>query len=153
MELSSKKFERDLKVGEHGEDVVYNILRKSQKVKYIMDVSKAKYFQDRDVDYIVQMYDGDVVLVEVKRDLQIHRTENIAYEEMSNSHIGCLARSHADIVYIVGNDKTYSIRLKEARSVIKELCPNTIKGGDNATLRLVKIKDLIERGVACEVNC
>lgn len=145
-------FEEDLKFGVIGEDIVFNHLRHSPKIKHILDVTKAKKYQEDDVDFIVQTIDEETYLVEVKADRQSHETGHLAYELWSNSNKGCLARSKADYVYYVTMDKTYCFKLNTLREYINQIKPPITIMGDNAKGHLLDIEDLIRKGIITEID-
>lgn len=152
MESEGEMFDEDLRFGTNGEDVVYNHLRHLPKTKHILDVSKSKTFQNDDIDFIVQTIDGEAYKVEVKNDRCADRTGNMFYETKSNSNVGCLARSKADYVFYITSKHIYCFNLKIIRNYIEKTKPNEISGGDNARGYLLKISELIEKGVMQEIN-
>lgn len=107
-----------------------------------VDVRGWKYFQDLDIDFIME----GGLLVEVKTDYRCCNTGNIYYEKYTNSgRIGCCAKTRADAIwyYCVGMG-VYKFRVSELR---KESGRMTRDGRG----MLLRLSDLVARGVCYEV--
>lgn len=147
-------FEEDLGFGRDGEDAVYLMLLHSPKTKNVLDVTEDKtgYFYKKDIDFIQQTIDGQIIKYEVKTDSMAHKTGNIPYEIKSNNNKGCLDRSEADIVafYLSATKQIYFVKLSEWKCFNLRKHYKPIKMGDNAEGFLVPINDLIENKIAYE---
>lgn len=93
-------FKKSIIVGQEGEEIIKNYLRNNPKVKGFDDVSSVEYYQNRDIDLIVDFVDGRAFAVEVKTDT--YTSGNIFYETMSNMECGvkgCMVRSKANFLF------------------------------------------------------
>lgn len=147
-------FSEDLEFGKQGEAIARTILESSTKVKAIIDCSDDKFFQNQDIDYLVERTDGRVLKCEVKTDRMAHRTGNIAWEKTTCGHVGCLEKTSADIVfyYLQENEKMYIFIPSAIKKYIKRTQPNEIKMGDGATGYLLKIRDLLSERLIREIR-
>ena len=112
-----------------------------------MDVSKAKTFQEEDVDFLVQTVDDQVYRVEVKNDRMADETGNICFETKSNSNEGCLQRSKADYIFYVTKKCVYCFSLPDIKWHIEITEPTEVCMGDNARGYLLSIKELKNAGI------
>lgn len=138
----------DLETGKEGERIVRSLLQSSANVKNIIDCSNDKYFQEKDIDLMAEMYDGRVLKYEVKTDRIAHQTGNIAWEETTNGKIGCLAKSEADCIlyYLEGNGELFWFWTQEMRTFIKQSNLKLIQMGGKNTGYLLSIAELIRKG-------
>lgn len=143
-------FKEDLEFGEAGERVAWLELLESPKTKQVLDVRKDKYFQAKDIDFLQLDFSNTVNKIEVKTDRQAHETGNIAFETMSSSNEGCLARSEADYIYyyIEKTKEVIILKLKELKGFINHINPKEIMMGDSARGYLLNIQMLIDYQVA-----
>ena len=96
------KFQKDLRTGVLGEEVVYNFLVKDSQTSKVIDVREDKIFQKLDVDFIQELTNGISRMIEVKTDTQAHYTRNLAYEHTSKKNyktIGCFEKTKADYIF------------------------------------------------------
>lgn len=142
-------FDKDLKDGEIGEHVVWNLLQKSSKVRNIVDVRQDKVFQSQDIDFFVENFDRQFTPIEVKTDFKAHETGNIVYEISTSGHLGCFEKTKAAYIYyyIPVSKIVYMIDVVALRTYIHQLRPEEKKMGDNATGFLLPIKDLLNAKV------
>lgn len=140
-------FKKDLEAGEIGEEVAFRILSSSHQTKSILDVRKDPYFQNLDIDFLVEKYSGIVIKYEVKTDRQAHKTGNIAFEKTTSGNIGCLEKSHADYIlyYLSETQIMYGFWLSAIRKYIRTIKPRIIEMGDAATGYLLKITELEQK--------
>ena len=142
-------FDKDLKDGEIGEHVVWNLLQKSSKVRNIVDVRQDKVFQSQDIDFLIENFDRQFTPIEVKTDFKAHETGNIVYEISTSGHLGCFEKTKAAYIYyyIPASKIVYMIDVVALRTYIHQLRPEEKKMGDNATGFLLSIKDLLNAKV------
>lgn len=146
-------FKESLKVGKIGEALAYELLNSMPKVKHIVDVREDESFQDKDVDFLLEMIDKKISWVEVKTDTMAYRTGNIAYEETSSGNAGCLKRSWANMVmYYVCDEQSYKgtmycINMSALRMYVDRFCKEPRRMGDASTGYLIPIQDLIDKRV------
>lgn len=105
-------FVKDKKIGKIGEAIVEKLIREVFNMDLI-DVSEDSYWQQFDVDFLV-----DDIQVEVKTDTSI--TPNIFFETVSNKSKGtkgCMLITTADILYYVhtGHEIIFTIPVDEYR--------------------------------------
>lgn len=141
-------FKEDLKHGEQGEYIVWNILSKDPQIVNVLDVRGDKRFQGYDVDFLAQTTTKQFYFIEVKTDFKAQETNNIVYEVTSNSNEGCFARTKADYVYyyIPEDDKVLVISVTKIRDYIDTYMMKYVDMGDGAKGYLVNIDDLKQFG-------
>ena len=142
-------FENSLREGESGEHIVWNILSKSQDVRSIVDVRQDKFFQEMDIDFLVENSARQFTPIEVKTDYKAHDTGNIVYELSTSGHIGCFEKTKARYIYyyVPGDQVVYMIDVKAMRTYVHQSRPEEKNMGDNATGFLLPIRDLKEAKV------
>ena len=153
-------FKKDLKTGELGEDVVVEYLTSLPTIAFVKDVRYEPNFQTHDIDYIVCTTKSQIIPIEVKTDTMAHRTGNIAYEVFSNKHYGtqgCLEKTKAKTVYyfLIHTKELYEIDVLKLRKHVAENYKGKkrlIAMGDNAEGYLIKIKELLEKGITKKVH-
>lgn len=146
-------FAADLADGAIGERAAWDKLQHMQGIRSVVDVRDDKFFQDNDVDFLVESYSRQFVWVEVKTDRQADRTGNIAYEVSTSGNEGCLKKTKAAVVfyYLPNTGKMYSIKMRNLRNYIVIHEPKLVNMGDASTGYLLSIKDLLEYGVMKEI--
>ena len=120
--MAVHNFEDDNKIGENGEKIFKEFME-SHNLKYT-DVSKVDEYQDIDVDFIVHLENGKI-LVEVKNDTRIHSTDNIFYETISNVDFGtpgCFEKTKSNVIVICSEqDKTlYIVKTADLRNYVHQ---------------------------------
>ena len=80
-------FHADNEIGNKGEDIIYNYLWKHKSALKIIDVTKDKWFQQFDIDFIQVTNDGINNKIEVKTDKIADRTGNMVYEIYSDKRM------------------------------------------------------------------
>ena len=143
-------FSEDLAFGKAGERAAWLALLESPKTRQVLDVRDDLYFQERDIDFLQLDIKNKVNKIEVKTDRKAHETGNIAFETMSNSNDGCLARSEADYIYyyLDATGEVIIINLPILKGCLGNLKPEEIRMGDNARGYLIKIQDLLDLKIA-----
>lgn len=144
-------FNSDIIIGEKGEYKVYNYILNHPSTISLIDVSKDKWFQQFDIDFI-QIADNGVNKIEIKTDRIGHKTGNMAYEVWSDRRIyskGCFEKTEADYIfyYLINSNIIYIFYTQELRYWVhkhkKDL--KLINMGDYALgyiISLNKLKDI-----------
>ena len=179
-------FKDDVKIyGPIGENRLKDIL--TLRGKSFIDVSEYKEFRDLDIDIIQienecsietilekinhgqPLSDIDAISYEVKTDTFGIISRNIVFEVISNSNIGCLARTKADYLFYVFLNKDnnieeeYLIPMKKLRHWLMEnfgminkssylKAKSMRRDSDNTGIFLVNIEKLIEDKIATKLN-
>lgn len=153
------KFQQDLKIGNVGEEVIFNFLEKNKATKTILDVRNDKFFQELDIDFIQETKQGEVRKIEVKTDTIAHKTGNLAYEHTSNKYyntIGCFEKTRADYIfyYLTETGELYILHTNTLRSYItnNKNRLREVNMGDNALGYLVKLEELIKNKIGWRMN-
>lgn len=153
------KFQKDLRTGVLGEEVVYNFLVKDSRTSKVIDVREDKIFQKLDVDFIQELTNGISRMIEVKTDTQAHYTKNLAYEHTSNKYyntIGCFEKTKADYIfyYLTETKEVYildTLKLRQYVRVNKNRF-REVSMGDNALGYLIKLEELTTNKVGWRMN-
>lgn len=150
----NEKFKNDIKRGETGEHLVWNLLNKYPKVRNVIDVRNDKRFQAEDVDFLVETTDRQFRYVEVKTDYMAHRTGNIAFEISSSGNPGCLQRTKADEVfyYLPETNTVHVLNVSKVRDYIDTYRLQERPMGDSAIGYLIPIDRLCEFGAVRTVK-
>lgn len=141
-------FEKDKAFGEIGESLAWNILINAESVSQVVDVRHDKSFQDEDVDFLVQRKDKSFTRVEVKTDSRAFSTGNVAYEVTTSGHVGCFAKTKANVVmyYVCDKDSLkgtmYQISVKAIRNYINSHELKLVDMGYASTGYLIPIEEL-----------
>lgn len=153
------KFQKDLRTGSLGEEVIYNFLMKDSQTSKVIDVREDKIFQKLDVDFIQELTNGISRMIEVKTDTQAHYTRNLAYEHTSNKYyntIGCFEKTKADYIfyYLTETKEVYildTLRLRQYVRIHKDRF-RQVSMGDNALGYLIKLEELTTNKVGWRMN-
>lgn len=152
------KFQKDLKVGKTGEDVVLDFLKVNGSTKNVLDVREDKLFQELDIDFIQETLYSELRKIEVKTDTLAHKTGNLAYEHTSNKYyntLGCFEKTKADYIfyYLSEIKSVYILKVSELRNYVR-LNKNRLREvsmGDSALGYLIKLEDLIKNEIGWEM--
>lgn len=152
------KFQKDLKVGKAGEDVVLDFLKVNGSTKNVLDVREDKLFQELDIDFIQETLYSELRKIEVKTDTLAHKTGNLAYEHTSNKYyntLGCFEKTKADYIfyYLSEIKSVYILKVSELRNYVR-LNKNRLREvsmGDSALGYLIKLEDLIKNEIGWEM--
>ena len=146
----------DMKRGEVGEEIVYDLLKKGKNCIDVIDVRGYDYFRGIDVDFIQIKSDGEPLKIEVKTDLQAHSTGNIAYEFISSSKyntVGCFEKTKSDYIfyYLPKSGQMYLIGTEKLKNYVSTNKDDfrVVRMGDDAKGYLLPIKKLVEANVCC----
>lgn len=139
-----------------GEDLVYGLLKRGKNCIDVIDVRDYEYFRDIDVDFLQILDNGEPLKIEVKTDMQAHKTGNIAYEYISSANLnstGCFEKTKADYIfyYLFHTGQLYLIRTDSLRSYVDDNKEDLrlIRMGDDARGYLLPIEKLIKANVCC----
>ena len=141
-------FHSDNEMGNKGENAIFNYLLNHSSTINLIDVSKDKWFQQFDIDFL-QVTNNGINKIEVKTDRLADKTGNMVYEIWSDRRIyakGCFEKTEADYIfyYLINNRTLYVFNTKELREwVLKHT--NNLKQtnmGDNAFGYVIRLNDL-----------
>lgn len=142
-------FHKDNIVGQNGEYIIYNYLSNHSSTINLIDVSKDKWFQQFDIDFLWQDTEYNIFKIEVKTDTLADKTGNMVYEIWSDKRThskGCFEKTEADYIfyYLINNRTLYVFNTKELREWVLEHTNNLKQTdmGDNAFGYVIKLSDL-----------
>lgn len=142
-------FHSDNKIGNKGENAIFNFLSTYPSTTAIIDVTKDEWFQQFDIDFLWQDTEYNIFKIEVKTDTLADKTGNMVYEIWSDKRThskGCFEKTEADYIfyYLINSRTLYVFNTKELREwVLKHM--NNLKQtdmGDNAFGYIIKLNDL-----------
>lgn len=150
--IGGRNFKSDIRVGERGEEAAEEIFRHIRNVRNVTDLRKAEEWQKKDVDFGLEMTNGNIKYVEVKNDTMAHITGNIAFEMYSNGKPGCLARTASDYVFyrLEAPGITYVLDTEKLRRYVSsDVMPRRklVRMGQREYGYLLKIADLKALGI------
>lgn len=141
-------FHKDNIVGQNGEYIIYNYLSNHSSTINLIDVSKDKWFQQFDIDFIQVTNDG-INKIEVKTDRLANKTGNMVYEIYSDKRfytLGCFEKTEADYIfyYLINTNILYIFDTQELREWVLEHQHNLklVEMGDFALGYIIKLNDL-----------
>lgn len=141
-------FHTDNIVGQNGEYIIYNYLSNHSSTINLIDVSKNKWFQQFDIDFI-QVTNNGINKIEVKTDKIADRTGNMVYEVYSDKRfytLGCFEKTEADYIfyYLINTNILYIFDTQELREWVLEHQYNLklVDMGDFALGYIIKLNDL-----------
>ena len=141
-------FHKDNIVGQNGEYIIYNYLSNHSSTINLIDVSKDKWFQQFDIDFIQVTNDG-INKIEVKTDRIADRTGNMVYEIYSDKRfytLGCFEKTEADYIfyYLINTNILYIFDTQELREWVLEHQHNLklVDMGDFALGYIIRLNDL-----------
>lgn len=141
-------FHKDNIVGQNGEYIIYNYLSNHSSTINLIDVSKDKWFQQFDIDFIQVTNDG-INKIEVKTDRIADKTGNMVYEVYSDKRfytLGCFEKTEADYIfyYLINTNILYIFYTQELREWVLEHQHNLklVEMGDFALGYIIKLNDL-----------
>lgn len=150
----SERFFPDVERGKTGEMAALWFFSQNPSVKSIISCQGDSYYQDMDIDFLVQI-GNKVVSVEVKTDYKAHETGNIFYELSTNGHRGCFEKTRADaiLIYLPAVNKMYQFNTTALRMWVdrNKALMKTVSGGDASVGYAIPIKDLTDQRIAKEV--
>ena len=108
-------FNKSINIGNCGEEIIKSYLESNPNIVDVTDVSKDKEYQDKDIDFIVKLKNGEDISIELKTDT--YDTGNIFYEAISNKEykvLGCMIKSKAKCLfyYFIKTKELYVIDFK-----------------------------------------
>lgn len=117
-------FHADNEIGNKGEDVIFNYLLNHSSTINLIDVSKDKWFQQFDIDFL-QVTNNGINKIEVKTDRLADKTGNMVYEIWSDRRIyakGCFEKTEADYIfyYLINTKVLYIFNTQELRTWVNE---------------------------------
>ena len=152
-------FNDDLKFGKKSEKYIYNFLKNNKNVLCMIDVSDDLFFQNLDIDLILQDINNNVYKIEIKTDKIAYYSRNIVYESVSNKKYntkGCFKKTKADIIiyYIPQAKCFYLINVYKLKKYVnKHKDKLTIKYmGDNAIGYIIPIRLINKYNIGKKIN-
>lgn len=141
-------FNSDVQVGNKGEYIIYNYLSNHSSTINLIDVSKDKWFQQFDIDFL-QITNDEINKIEVKTDRIADKTGNMVYEVYSDKRfytLGCFEKTEADYIfyYLINTNILYIFYTQELREWVLEHQHNLklVEMGDFALGYIIKLNDL-----------
>ena len=141
-------FHKDNIIGQNGEYIIYNYLSNHSSTINLIDVSKDKWFQQFDIDFLQVTNDG-INKIEVKTDEIADRTRNMVYEVYSDKRfytLGCFEKTEADYIfyYLINTNILYIFDTQELREWVLEHQHNLklVDMGDFALGYIIRLNDL-----------
>jgi hypothetical protein len=133
-------FNKSINIGDYGEQIIKSYLETNPEVANVIDVSKDKEYQDKDIDFIVELKNGESISVELKTDT--YDTGNIFYEAISNQEynvLGCMIKSKAKCLfyYFIKTKELYIIDFKAYKKWVNK---------NNERFTKKRIKNINRRG-------
>lgn len=133
-------FNKSINVGDNGEQIIKSYFENNPNIVDVIDVSKDKKYQDKDIDFIVKLKNGEDISIELKTDT--YDTGNIFFEAISNKEynvLGCMIKSKAKCLfyYFIETKELYIIDFKEYKKWVNK---------NNARFAKKKIKNINRYG-------
>ena len=118
-------FHSDNEIGNKGENIIYDYLWKHKSTLKIVDVSRDKWFQQFDIDFLQIDIQNNINKIEVKTDRLADKTGNMVYEIWSDRRIyskGCFEKTEADYIfyYLINTNILYIFNTLELREWVKK---------------------------------
>jgi hypothetical protein len=117
-------FHADNEIGNKGENAIFNYLLNHSSTINLIDVSKDKWFQQFDIDFL-QVTNNGINKIEVKTDRLADKTGNMVYEIWSDRRIyakGCFEKTEADYIfyYLINTKVLYIFNTQELRTWVNK---------------------------------
>lgn len=118
-------FYADNEIGNKGENIIFNYLWKHKSTLKIIDVTKDKWFQQFDIDFLWQDTEYNIFKIEVKTDTLADKTGNMVYEIWSDKRTyskGCFEKTEADYIfyYLINTKVLYIFNTQELRTWVNK---------------------------------
>ena len=123
MEERIHDFKTSNELGKIGEAIAKKYFDQSNKISSYLDVTEDDIYQEKDIDFILNMKNGNVITVEVKADKV--PSSNIFFETISNKEkntLGCMLKTEADYVfyYFLAYKELYILKRKQYVNWVKK---------------------------------
>ena len=117
-------FHSDNEIGNKGENAIFNYLLNHSSTINLINVSKDKWFQQFDIDFL-QVTKDEINKIEVKTDRLADKTGNMIYEVWSDRRIyakGCFEKTEADYIfyYLINTKVLYIFNTQELRTWVNK---------------------------------
>ena len=144
--------EEELREGEKGELIVWNLFIKQKSIRSVVDVRDDLRFREEDVDFLVEDINRQFTKLEVKTDLYADKTGNFAYEKESSKTYhtkGCFEKTKADFIayYVPGLNKVFLLNVRLLRDYVNGSNLRLVQMGDDALGYLIPFKELAIREI------
>ena len=123
MEERIHDFKTSNELGKIGEAIAKKYFDQSNKISSYLDVTEDDIYQEKDIDFILNMKNGKVITVEAKADKV--PSSNIFFETISNKEkntLGCMLKTEADYVfyYFLAYKELYILKRKQYVNWVKK---------------------------------
>ena len=123
MEERIHDFKTSNELGKIGEAIAKKYFDQSNKISSYLDVTEDDIYQEKDIDFILNMKNGKVITVEAKADKV--PSSNIFFETISNKEkntLGCMLKTEADYVfyYCLAYKELYILKRKQYVNWVKK---------------------------------
>ena len=123
MEERIYDFKTSNELGKIGEAIAKKYFDQSNKISSYLDVTEDDIYQEKDIDFILNMKNGKVITVEAKADKV--PSSNIFFETISNKEkntLGCMLKTEADYVfyYFLAYKELYILKRKQYVNWVKK---------------------------------
>ena len=142
-------FHSDINIGQKGEEKVYNYILNHPSTNMLINVTKDKWFQQFDIDFIQIDTENNIDKIEVKTDRIADRTGNMVYEVYSDKRTytqGCFEKTEADYIFyfLINTNILYIFETQELRQWVYDHQDNLklIDIGDYAVGYLIPLNNL-----------
>lgn len=122
MEEKTYNFKTSNELGKFGESIAKKYFDQSNKISSYLDVTDDDIYREKDIDFILNMKNGNVITVEAKADKV--PSSNIFFETISDiekNTLGCMYKTEADYIFY------YFIAFKELYILKREPYVNWFK--------------------------
>lgn len=151
-------FYADNEIGNKGENAIFNYLLNHLSTINLIDVSKDKWFQQFDIDFL-QVTNNGINKIEVKTDRLADKTGNMIYELWSDKRTytkGCFEKTEADYIfyYLINTNILYIFNTQELREWVfkhKNILEK-VNMGDYAIGYIIKLNDLKDIRIKIKLN-
>ena len=123
MEERIHDFKTSNELGKIGEAIAKKYFDQSNKISSYLDVTEDDIYREKDIDFILNMKNGNVITVEAKADKV--PSSNIFFETISNKEkntLGCMLKTEADYVfyYFLAYKELYILKRKQYVTWVKK---------------------------------
>ena len=123
MEERIHDFKISNELGKIGEAIAKKYFDQSNKISSYLDVTEDDIYREKDIDFILNMKNGNVITVEAKADKV--PSSNIFFETISNKEkntLGCMLKTEADYVfyYFLAYKELYILKRKQYVNWVKK---------------------------------
>ena len=123
MEEKTYNFKISNQLGKFGELIAKKYFDQSNKISSYLDVTDDDIYREKDIDFILNMKNGNVITVEAKADKV--PSSNIFFETISDiekNTLGCMYKTEADYIfyYFIAFKELYILKRKQYVDWVKK---------------------------------